>query len=640
MPHDAPRRRPHARRLASSPPSDSVEGYRRARVERVNCVDIPDPGPNQNFRSARGHVVSYTRVLTATLCTVTDGLDRLLPIVASATVSPRLAEMNRSYDVDAAGGLDEYYYEEPAEDSLEDSLKDHLRWVRVLPRHQPGDDAVDDIDADTNAREPLHAAYRYIRNCLHPARHPDVIKARRQRSKLATDFEGSPSLDNFVAALGTMPPDMIRARFASNHTGHYGDDWGGGHYDPLELLNTNSNRNEYSDHSEGYWALRGVVETDTLEAIEYFDRCFYGYAVSEVPAPVAPPPLRELRMAPRAVEELVLELENVDAWGVHVRVDLSVGHPGYEARMWGWWPADDTECMLCEVELTVSDREWPFAAGNGVGVEAILGLCAAMKHDLPVYVSAEVIDLLSVHPDGWKPSFAVNQPGYDVEHVYTGRDTRYRGFFYTPENGDDLADPRLFDVFLRFLRNQFGGGRMLRVLAPYHNGERPATSKKPSPPNLADALLKGPAAFFFEIIKTWATWRHRWHGFALYGTENASPALSSQTGKSGTLARDAERRAMRPPSRATRYTLDGTIAHQATLAVLLWRLRMLEVAGGDADGAFFYLRTGNLTDVMFCLQGSRTFAFRSWLTRRTTGTEVSTLARGQPWPSCAGTWRA
>ena len=276
MPHDAPRRRPHARRLASSPPSDSVEGYRRARVERVNCVDIPDPGPNQNFRSARGHVVSYTRVLTATLCTVTDGLDRLLPIVASATVSPRLAEMNR---------------------------------------HQPGDGAVDDIDADTNAREPLHTAYRYIRNCLHPARHPDVIKARRQRSKLATDFEGSPSLDNFVAALGTMPPDMIRARFASNHTGHYGDDWGGGHYDPLELLNTNSNRNEYSDHSEGYWALRGVVETDTLEAIEYFDRCFYGYAVSEVPAPVAPPPLRELRMAPRAVEELVLELENVDAWG-------------------------------------------------------------------------------------------------------------------------------------------------------------------------------------------------------------------------------------------------------------------------------------------------------------------------------------
>ena len=153
----------------------------------MNCVDIPDPGPNQNFRSARGHVVSYTRVLTATLCTVTDGLDRLLPIVASATVSPRLAEMNRSYDVDAAGGLDEYYTDDE-EELAEDSLEDHLRWVRVLPRHQPSDGAVD--DADTNAREPLHAAYRYIRNCLHPARHPDVIKARRQRSKLATDFEG------------------------------------------------------------------------------------------------------------------------------------------------------------------------------------------------------------------------------------------------------------------------------------------------------------------------------------------------------------------------------------------------------------------------------------------------------------------
>jgi hypothetical protein len=38
--------------------------------------------------------------------------------------------------------------------------------------------------------------------------------------------------------------------------------------------------------------------------------------------------------------------------------------------------------------------------------------------------------------------------------------------------------------------------------------------------------------------------------------------------------------------------LDGTIAHQATLAVLLWRLRMLEVAGGDADGAVYFYTYG------------------------------------------------
>lgn len=81
------------------------------RLERVHLADVPCAGPNENYRAARGHCGEYTRVLTATLCTIADGFDRLVPIVASATVSPRLAESNRSYDDDVAR-LEEYHDDE------------------------------------------------------------------------------------------------------------------------------------------------------------------------------------------------------------------------------------------------------------------------------------------------------------------------------------------------------------------------------------------------------------------------------------------------------------------------------------------------------------------------------------------------
>ena len=86
--------------------------------------------------------------------------------------------------------------------------------------------------------------------------------------------------------------------------------------------------------------------------------------------------------------------------------------------------------------------------GERRGVEGILSLCAAAKHDLPVYVSDEVIDTLSVHPLGWKPSFATSPAGYDAEYGASyGADRRYRGFFYTPENGDDPADTLACSTF-------------------------------------------------------------------------------------------------------------------------------------------------------------------------------------------------
>ena len=127
------------------------------RLERVHLADVPSAGPNENYRAARGHCGEYTRVLTATLCTVADGLDRLVPIVASATVPPRLAESNRSDD-DDVGRLEENHDDDFGRVGTGSGLG--------LP--------------DANAREPLHAAYRYLRNCLHPARHPDVVRERRK----------------------------------------------------------------------------------------------------------------------------------------------------------------------------------------------------------------------------------------------------------------------------------------------------------------------------------------------------------------------------------------------------------------------------------------------------------------------------
>ena len=62
-------------------------------------------------------------------------------------------------------------------------------------------------------------------------------------------------------------------------------------------------------------------------------------------------------------------------------------------------------------------------------------------------------------------------------------------------------------------------------------------------------------------------------------------------------SRDAERRARRPPSSATRFALDGTIADQAALAVLLWRMRLLDAVVEDREaGSDPNLRLSRLTD--------------------------------------------
>ena len=151
-------------------------------LERVRLADVPCAGPNENYRAARGHCGEYTRVLTATLCTIADGFDRLVPIVASATVSPRLAESNRSDD-DGVALLEEYHR-------------------RRVPTFDDFDEFGAGDFANANAREPLHAAYRYLRDCLHPARHPDVVRARRKGPNALETLRGSPSLDAFVEALG------------------------------------------------------------------------------------------------------------------------------------------------------------------------------------------------------------------------------------------------------------------------------------------------------------------------------------------------------------------------------------------------------------------------------------------------------
>ena len=85
----------------------------------------------------------------------------------AATAPPLLAESNRSDDDDVAR-LEEYHDDEFVDDG----------------RAGPG------TPGDANAREPLHAAYRYLRNRLHPARHPDVVRARRIRSAPAETLRG------------------------------------------------------------------------------------------------------------------------------------------------------------------------------------------------------------------------------------------------------------------------------------------------------------------------------------------------------------------------------------------------------------------------------------------------------------------
>ena len=329
------------------------------------------------------------------------------------------------------------------------------------------------------------------------------------------------------------------------------------------------------------------------------NRCFYGYEVSNPPLPLSPPPLADLELTPRVVEDLIARLD-ADAEPAYVTVTATgrsngAAPPFYRARVYGRWPRGPRGASsVCEIALGLDDwledeptptltprerrididvssaietsssssiidsdgerRIAPMSSSPGRrrirGVEDILALCASLKRGVPIYVARDVVDRFSVHPLGWRSSFHPSRA--DLERVDRDRRRRrsvddasagsaYR--LHTPRNSDP-DDPDLFDAFARFFVNERNrpGSTTVVAYGEHARGNLRAGGYAPRDgaggvTRVARMLLLGPVAFFCLVVHAWTEWRRRWHGFP------RRPSLAAQTGKHGNLARAAHRRA-------------------------------------------------------------------------------------------------
>ena len=714
----------------------------RAIIDDVDIADVPDSaGTSRNYRAAGGASLRHTRVLTATLRTVTDGCDRLLPVVAfssiandddnadltnaaaitfaaddsskassssSTTTSARTSSSSHLVPSSSSSGpptsvevIDnerlrftprlpcrhyqgEHYHQQQQQQGrrqgrapprgiggslweITQQKGNHRQQGRAEYESSSGAEMasqnqtrMEDSCTEPPALYRLSLCHEYLCNSLRPGRHRDVIRQRRQRT--VTTVKGSirhrPA--NGVDVYGNIDDDvpstaalaaaaMRRATFGSDHRGHgrmsdyYHDD-----------------DTDYQLHPN--YAPRYAQPTPVIDTLEKLDACYYGYEVSDPPTPLAPPPLTRLRIDPPQVEGLISELAKV-CTSVYVTVSVTNNDnaisssataasrpPYYRVRVYGKWPkhnsVKDGGAMVCEIELKLDGwlredeleqkrrrrrrRVVRVAAddscgGNGCssrgetrGIEDIVALCVALKHDVPIYISRDVLDRFSLHPFGWQSSFHPRHVGTSSENERRrGRKRKeinenlesQSGFFHTPSDSDP-HDPGLFDTFLKDLADEIdrpassinmpstgdGGGRGAGGGDRFRFAGSEGVKNKGNGNNIVAGgcgassstvsrltmfLLLGPVAFFCLAIRFWKTWQRRWHGFT-----SPPPSLATQTGKHGVLAQAAMRRSLgRIAAAPERRVFDSTIAEQAQLAVLLRRLRHLEVAMSDPVNA-------------------------------------------------------
>lgn len=617
---------------------DEGEGWVRAIVEDVQLDDVPDlEGTTQNYRAARG-ANATARVLTATLRTVGDGEERVLPIVASGPVVDADATARREANSVSGAHTEDHTLAAPERGVL-----------RFLP-HQH-------IDAHAHGgtfgtfgtlpnarvtRDALELCHEYLCNCLRRGKHPDVLRQRRRRTVRAIPA-GTRARAPHHHRAGSNPTGLSTSeetRVPRRHVAYGSDRSGlGMHQDfPDDDDYFDDDYFGRRDNPEDPYGLdpsdRATIGEDANDATPVAfpflrddfraraNRCFYGYEVSNPPLPLSPPPLADLELTPRVVEDLIARLD-ADAEPAYVTVTATgrsngAAPPFYRARVYGRWPRGPRGASsVCEIALGLDDwledeptptltprerrididvssaietsssssiidsdgerRIAPMSSSPGRrrirGVEDILALCASLKRGVPIYVARDVVDRFSVHPLGWRSSFHPSRA--DLERVDRDRRRRrsvddasagsaYR--LHTPRNSDP-DDPDLFDAFARFFVNERNrpGSTTVVAYGEHARGNLRAGGYAPRDgaggvTRVARMLLLGPVAFFCLVVHAWTEWRRRWHGFP------RRPSLAAQTGKHGNLARAAHRRATLPDVVARRR-LDCVVSQRLSLAV-------------------------------------------------------------------------
>ena len=645
---------------------DEGEGWVRAIVEDVQLDDVPDlEGTTQNYRAARG-ANATARVLTATLRTVGDGEERVLPIVASAAVVDDDDDAAARHE---ANSVSRAHAEDHTLAAPENGV------LRFLP-HQHIDAHARDGTFGTPgnlgtlgtlrkarvARDALELCHEYLRNCLRRGKHPDVLRARRRRTVRAVPA-GTRARTAHHHRAGSNPSGSKTGgerRAARRHVGYgsdrsglgmhqdfpddddfYDDFYFGRRVDPEDPYGFDPlDRATFGEDAIGSTHAAFPSLRDDFRARA--NRCFYGYEVSDPPLPLSPPPLADLELTPRVVEDLIARLD-ADAEPAYVTVTATgrsndAAPPFYRARVYGRWPGGANgsrdSSLVCEMALGVDDwledepsptprerridaneessaiestpRESMFGSHGARksaqtpscprrrrtrGVEDILALCVSLKRGVPIYVAQDVVDRFSVHPLGWRSSFHPSR----ADRARADRDRRRRrpvndastGSSYrlhTPRDSDP-DDPDLFDAFARFFvdeRNRPGSTTVV-AYGEHARGNLRAVGYAPRDgaggvTRVARLFLLGPVAFFCLVAHAWTEWRRRWHGFP------RRPSLAAQTGKHGNLARAAHRRATLPDVVARRR-LDCVVSQRLSLAVAIRVAKLRHAAAEEPNHA-------------------------------------------------------
>jgi hypothetical protein len=624
---------------------DEGEGWVRAIVEDVQLDDVPDlEGTTPNYRAARG-ANATARVLTATLRTVGDGEERVLPIVASAA----------GHEANSVSGAhaEDHTLAAPEHGVLRflphQHIDAHARDGTFGTPRTPGTlGTLGTLQKARVARDALELCHEYLRNCLRRGKHPDVLRARRRRTVRAVPAGTSARAAHHHRAgskLTGWEKDGER-HAARRHVG-YGSDRSG--------LGMHQDFPDDDDdfHDDFYFGRRADPEDpygfDPLDratlgedangathtAFPFLrddfraraNRCFYGYEVSDPPLPLSPPPLADLELTPRVVEDLITR-SDADAEPAYVTVTATgrssdAAPPFYRVRVYGRWPrgangSRGASSLVCEIALNLDDwledepsptpperridaneessaieippRE-SMSGSHGArksaptpscprrrrtrGVEDVLALCVSLKRGVPIYVAQDVVDRFSVHPLGWRSSFHPSR----ADRARVDRDRRRRrrvndastGSSYrlhTPRDSDP-DDPDLFDAFARFFveeRNRPGSTTVV-AYGEHTRGNLRAVGYAPR--DGAGGMTRVARLFLLGPVAFFCLVAHAWTEWRRrwHGFPRR-PNLAAQTGKHGNLARAAHMRATLPDVVARRR-LDCVVSQRLSLAVAI-----------------------------------------------------------------------
>jgi hypothetical protein len=480
---------PRARRVGLD--AHLPDSWIRVVVDSVLLDDAPFEPPenaasaraSENFRSAGGEPRETVRVLTAVLRTVTDGRDRLFPLVASALVEPADGAIEPEPEEPESEGArvheDDERRERPERPTRSVPEKNAFRYDFAPPPRAPrptsrAPPSVRDGDVQSVSsrasyasrrwppapalprHDPLEMCFEYLNNCLRPAKTKKRSASQNRETNERDEYISSP----FTAYGGD--------RSGSGMHQDVDYDVGASSFPEPLSREPESEKQQRPDSLED---IRAHLERCAAEEAFFFGETFVGddfpFAVRRLchgrasrrrrrdgrargPLRVGVPRrgrLRERRGKRRAQKRAI---------------GLGVGAPRRDSVR------DSSRCLFQKAIFQKRQRTPPIdhttsrtrfllrarcasrprtglkAAHRGsrfdashridafefeseiVGLESFLALCAATRLNVPIFVSRDVADAVGLAPDAWRPSFRSARRMRD-KPVLSGREHTTKG---------------------------------------------------------------------------------------------------------------------------------------------------------------------------------------------------------------------